>query len=54
MIYKLSGTPVIGIIPYQIDIQETLMDSEKKKTCYEEWDYTILEGALQSGSKSIT
>ncbi|WP_313235670.1 dethiobiotin synthase [Sporosarcina ureae] len=54
MIYKLSGVPVIGIIPYQKNIQETLMDSEKRKKCYEEWNYTILEEALQSGSKSIT
>lgn len=54
MIQKLSGVPVIGIIPYQKTIQETLMDSEKRKKCYEEWNYTILEEALQSGSKSIT
>ena len=53
MIQKLSGIPVIGIIPYQPDIHETLIDLEKKKTCYEEWNYTILEEALQSGCKSI-
>ncbi|PIC80827.1 dethiobiotin synthase [Sporosarcina sp. P18a] len=53
MIYRMSGVPVIGVIPYQTDIQETLIDSEKKKTCYEEWDYTILEEALPSGSKSV-
>lgn len=52
MIYKLSGVPVIGIIPYQQDIHETLMDPEKKKMCYEEWNYTILEEALQNGCKS--
>ncbi|PID23153.1 dethiobiotin synthase [Sporosarcina sp. P3] len=54
MIYKLSGIPVIGVIPYQKDIQEMLTDSEMKKECYKEWDYTILEEALQSGRKSIT
>lgn len=53
MIYKMSGVPMIGIIPYQQDIQETLIDSEKKKKCYEEWEYTILEEALPSGCKSV-
>ncbi|PIC67193.1 dethiobiotin synthase [Sporosarcina sp. P21c] len=53
MIYKMSGVPVIGIIPYQKDIRETLTSSGKKKTCYEEWDYSILEEALLSGCKSV-
>ena len=51
MIYKLSNIPAIGIIPYQPDIQETLIDSDKKKKCHEKWNYTILEEALQDGCK---
>ena len=51
MIYKLSSIPAIGIIPYQPDIQEMLIDSDKKKKCHEKWNYTILEEALQDGCK---
>lgn len=52
MITKMSGVSMIGMIPYQQDIQQTLLEPEKKKKCYEKWDYTILKEALQIGSKS--
>ncbi|AXH99241.1 dethiobiotin synthase [Sporosarcina sp. PTS2304] len=54
MISKLSNVPVLGIIPYQQDIQETLRNTEMKRACYSNWDYTLLKEAITIESKSVS
>ncbi|PIC64328.1 dethiobiotin synthase [Sporosarcina sp. P13] len=51
MIALLSDVPVIGIIPYQDDIHDTLTDPVKRKACYKQWNYKIVQEALQDGNK---
>ncbi|MDV6378008.1 dethiobiotin synthase [Sporosarcina sp. GW1-11] len=51
MIALLSDVPVIGVIPYQEDIYDTLTDPVKRKACYKQWNHKILEEALDDGSE---
>ncbi|WP_153730813.1 dethiobiotin synthase [Sporosarcina obsidiansis] len=52
MIRMLTDIPVIGTIPFQSNIRDTLTDPVKRKACYQHWNITILKEALTNESRS--
>ncbi|MEK4025602.1 MULTISPECIES: dethiobiotin synthase [Sporosarcina] len=53
MISKLTGIPIIGVIPHLKNVDDTLRDPSKRIECYRNWDMNRLREALRNESRSI-
>ncbi|EGQ21811.1 dethiobiotin synthetase [Sporosarcina newyorkensis 2681] len=53
MISKLTGIPVIGVIPHMKNVDDTLRDPSKRIECYQNWDMNRLQEALSNECGSI-